>query len=518
MKKQSLIKGSLILGIAGILTRFLGIFFRWPLFMLIGDEGVGYYQMVYPLYMFFIAMASGIPIAMSKMISESNAINDIKTSFQVVKESAILTIFIGTGTSLILFLFSKQIINFLNWDYKAYYSLIGISFAPMIISFVTVLRGFFQGFQNMTPSAISQILEQIGRVVFGVGLAYILLQKGIEFSAGAASFGATAGGILAGLFLYFQYRKTKKSFKIIKVKSNPDILTKILKISIPISLGATVGTIMSLIDSLLVPQKLLQAGFNKTQSTILYAQLTGKASVIVNIPLTLSIALCTSLIPIIAESYVLKRREEIKSKVNLSIKMSAVIAIPCMFGLFFMAEPIMRFILPGRSEGGNILKYLSLSIPFIIITQTTTSILQSVGSYIIPIINLLIGCIFKIILTIVLVPISYINIYGAVIASVSAYVIVAILNVIAMKKKLGLKLNPYDNFVKPSYASIFMIIGVLLSYSYLFKNTSSNGVSCLLSILLGVIIYIMGIIILKIFNIKNDKKIIKRAKKPLKKT
>lgn len=518
MKKQSLIKGSLILGIAGMLTRFLGIFFRWPLFMLIGDEGVGYYQMVYPLYMFFIAMASGIPIAMSKMISESNAISDIKTSFQVVKESAILTIFIGTGTSLILFLFSKQIINFLNWDYKAYYSLIGISFAPMIISFVTVLRGFFQGFQNMTPSAISQILEQIGRVVFGVGLSYILLEKGIEFSAGAASFGATAGGILAGLFLYFQYRKTKKSFKIIKVKSNPDILTKILKISIPISLGATVGTIMSLIDSILVPQKLLQAGFNKTQSTILYAQLTGKASVIVNIPLTLSIALCTSLIPIIAESYVLKRREEIKSKVNLSIKMSAVIAIPCMFGLFFMAEPIMRFILPGRSEGGNILKYLSLSIPFIIITQTTTSILQSVGSYIIPIINLLIGCILKIILTIVLVPISYINIYGAVIASVSAYVIVAILNVIAMKKKLGLKLNPYENFVKPSYASIFMIIGVLLSYSYLFKNTSSNGVSCLLSILLGVIIYTMGIIILKIFNIKNDKKIIKRAKKPLKKT
>lgn len=275
---------------------------------------------------------------------------------------------------------------------------------------------------------------------------------------------------------------------------------------------------MSLIDSLLVPQKLLQAGFNKTQSTILYAQLTGKASVIVNIPLTLSIALCTSLIPIIAESYVLKRREEIKSKVNLSIKMSAVIAIPCMFGLFFMAEPIMRFILPGRSEGGNILKYLSLSIPFIIITQTTTSILQSVGSYIIPIINLLIGCILKIILTIVLVPISYINIYGAVIASVSAYVIVAIMNVIAMKKKLSLRLKIYENFVKPSYASIFMIIGVLLSYSYLLKNTSSNGVSCLLSISLGVIIYTMGIIILKIFNIKNDKKIIKRAKKPLKKT
>lgn len=505
MKKQSLIKGSLILGIAGILTRFLGIFFRWPLFMLIGDEGVGYYQMAYPLYMFFIAMASGIPIAMSKMISESNAINDIKTSFQVVKESAILTIFIGTGTSLILFLFSKQIINFLNWDYKAYYSLIGISFAPMVISFVTIFRGFFQGFQNMTPSAISQILEQIGRVVFGVGLAYILLPKGIEFSAGAASFGATAGGVLAGGFLYFKYRETKKTFKVSKIKSNPDILTKILKISIPISLGATVGTIMSLIDSILVPQKLLQAGFHKTKATILYAQLTGKASVIVNIPLTLSMALCTSLIPIIAECYILKKKEEIKNKVNLSMKISLVIAIPCMFGLFFMAEPIMRLILPGRSEGGNILKYLSLSIPFIIITQTTTSILQSVGSYIVPIINLLIGCIFKIIITIGLVPINNINIYGAVIASISAYVIVSILNIIVMKKKLGFKLNIYDNFIKPSYASIFMIIGVLLSYSYFFKNATSNSLSCLLSILLGVIIYIIGIVVFKVFTIKDVK-------------
>ena len=102
MKKQSLIKGSLILGIAGILTRFLGLFFRWPLIMLIGDEGVGYYQMSYPLYMFFVAMASGIPVAMSKMISESNAIGDIEGSFQVVKESTILMAVVGTGTSFTL--------------------------------------------------------------------------------------------------------------------------------------------------------------------------------------------------------------------------------------------------------------------------------------------------------------------------------------------------------------------------------------------------------------------------------
>ena len=176
MNKQSLIKGSIILGSAGILTRFLGLFFRWPLIMLIGDEGIGYYQMSYPLYMFFIAMASGVPVAISKMISEKNATNDIYGSFEVMKESAILMAIIGTGTTLSLFFFAKEIIVLLKWDAKAYYSLIGISFAPIVISFVTIFRGFFQGLQNMTPSAISQIIEQIGRVIFGVGLAIVLLE------------------------------------------------------------------------------------------------------------------------------------------------------------------------------------------------------------------------------------------------------------------------------------------------------------------------------------------------------
>lgn len=501
MKKQSLIKGSLILGIAGILTRFLGLFFRWPLIMLIGDEGVGYYQMSYPLYMFFVAMASGIPVAMSKIIAEKNATGDIRGSFEVVKESTILMLFIGTGTSLVLFFFAKPIINFCGWDPKAYYSLIGISFAPIIISIMTIFRGFFQGLQNMTPSAVSQIMEQVGRVVFGVGLAIILLPKGIEFSAGGAAFGAAAGGIIGGTYLFIKYIKTKKSFGIKKIKTNPEILNKVLKVAIPISLGTTVGSIMNLIDSLLVPQKLVEAGFSNQQATVLYAQLTGKASVIVNVPLTLSMALSTSLIPIIAESYILKRNRDVENKINLALKISTVIAIPCLFGLFFMAGPIMKFIFPGRSDGIEILKYLSISIPFIIITQTTTSILQSIGVYILPVVNLFIGCIVKIILTMVLVPIENMNIYGAVIASIGAYIVSSFLNILVMKVKLKTKMQMYNNFIKPAYAASFMIIGVLVVYNFIYTKIYNNGISCLLSISIGAIIYAVGIVVLRVFSI-----------------
>ncbi len=510
MNKQSLIKGSIILGVAGILTRFLGLFFRWPLIMLIGDEGIGYYQMSYPLYMFFIAMASGVPVAISKMISEKNATNDIYGTFEVLKESAILMTIIGTGTTLVLFFFAKPIIVLLKWDPKAYYSLIGISFAPVVISFVTIFRGFFQGLQNMTPSAISQIIEQVGRVIFGVGLAVFLLPRGIEYSAGGAAFGATAGAVLGGSYLYSKYKKIKKSYGVKRIKSNPEILNTILKIAIPISLGTTVASIMGLIDSILVPQKLLEAGFTNTQATILYAQLTGKASVIINIPLTLSMAICTSLIPIIAESFILKRQRELKNKIDISMKMVAVIAIPCTFGLFFLAEPVMKFIFPGRFEGIEILKYLSLTIPFIVITQTTTAILQGTGNYIRPVINLVIACIIKIVLTWILVPIENFNIYGAVIASFGAYLVVSILNVISMKFTLKVKINLYEILIKPVYASSIMILSVLTIYNIIYKNTTSNGISCLVSIFLGMILYVILIIIFKVFNVEEIRNRLKK--------
>lgn len=505
MKKQSLIKGSLILGIAGILARFLGLFFRWPLIMLIGDEGVGYYQMSYPLYMFFIAIASGIPVAMSKMISEKNATGDIEGTFEVVKESTYLMLVLGLGTTLILFFFAKPLISLLKWNPKSYYALIGISFAPLIMSFMTIYRGFFQGLQNMTPSGISQILEQVGRVVVGVGLAIILLPKGIEYAAGGAAFGAAAGGLIGTGYLYFKYRKVKKQMGIKKIKTNTQLLTNILKIAIPISIGATVGTIMSLIDSIVVPQKLLEAGLSEQAATILYAQLTGKASVIVNIPLTLSMALCISLIPIIAENYVLKNKREVDKKIQLSMKLASVISLPCMLGMFFLAEPIMKLIFPGRFEGVEILRFLSLTIPFIIVTQTTTSIMQGTGHYIIPVINLFIGCVVKIILTWVLVPIPALNIYGAVIGSIGAYVVAAVLNLITMKANMKTKLGVYSSFVKPACASVVMIICTVVSYNFLFNKTSSNGTSCLIAILLGIIIYGISILIFKVFSINEIK-------------
>lgn len=499
MKKQSLFKGTIILGMAGVFAKFLGLFFRWPIIMLIGDEGMAYYHISYPLYMFFIGLATGMPVAVSKMVSERNVLRDEEGIIQVLNKALLFMLILGGGFSFVFLTFAKPLIGFFKWDPKAYYSLIGIGMAPVFIALMSVFRGFFQGLQNMTPTAVSQVVEQVGRVVFGVGLAYIFLSRGIEYSAGGAAFGAASGGLLGLIYLAAKYNKIRKTFRIRKVRRNTGIMAELLRTSIPVSIGAAMGSIMSVFDSVLVPQKLLQAGFSYKEMNILYGQLTGKAMIFVNVPLTLSVALCASIVPIIAEARVMNRIRDVIDRVEIAIKASTVIALPATCGLFFMSYPILNLLFPGHSEGHLILKYASLSIPFIILTQTSTAILQGTGFYFLPIKNLVIGCIAKILITMILVSIPYINIYGAIAGTIAGYLITAILNMRALRKKLNISINYYDTTIKPAYSSIIMIIGVVFLYKYVYNYTISNGISCLISIFGGIIIYIILIFILGVF-------------------
>jgi stage V sporulation protein B len=510
MKRQSLIKGTVILGTAGIFVKFLGIFFRWPLIMLIGDEGIGYYQMSYPLYMFFIAIASGMPVAISKMVSERNAVGNEEGAELVLKKALLLMAIMGGAFTAFILLFSNKIISTLNWDRKSYYSLIAIAAAPLCISIVSAFRGYFQGFQNMIPTAISQIFEQCGRVIVGVGLAYILIPKGIEYSAGGAAFGASFGAIVAGVYLcikYFSYNRGKKT---VNKHNEKNITYKLLSIAIPISLGSAVSSVMSLLDSIIVPQKLLLAGFSYKEATILYGQLTGKAYVLINVPLTLSIALCSSLVPIISEAYILSKKSEVVNKVQLAIRASMVIGIPSACGLFFMSEPILNLIFPGNSGGYYILKYLSITIPFITLTQTSTAILQGVNKYALPVINLLVGCLVKVIITLMLVPIPKINVYGAIIGTVAGYIIASILNVLQVKHQLDVKINLYDSIIKTAYASVIMTILVVIIYLNVYNSTMSNSIACFSAVFIGIIIYVILVLLFGIFSYSQIKKRIRK--------
>ncbi len=502
MRKQSLLKGTLILGIAGILAKSMGILFRWPLIMLIGDEGIGYYQMSYPLYTFFIAVASGIPIAVSKMVSERNAVGDKVGAVQVLRNALFLMIILGGGFSAFLLTFSRQLLEVFKWHENSYYALVAISFAPLIISIMNSIRGFFQGMQNMYPTAVSQVIEQLGRVCIGVGLAYTLLAKGIQYSAG----GAAAGGLLAGAYLVIKYLRVRHEFTAVRARRDRRILGKLLKLAIPVSLGAATSSIMGLLDSLIVPRGLLESGLNSVQVATLFGQLTGKAMVLVSVPLTLSMALCTSIVPTISDANILRKSEEVINKVNTAIRVSWVIALPCFLGLYFMAAPILGLIFPGHAEGYKILQVLCLTIPFIITSQTSTSMLQAIGKIYGPVINLGLGCVIKVIITYNLVAMPEINIYGAAIGSIGGFMVASVLNFRLLRKTLKIRLNYYDILIKPAFAAILMIITVVFTYMYVYNITVSNGISCLISIAVGGIIYGLLILVFGVFKYSYIKK------------
>jgi len=505
MKKQSLLKGTMILGIATIFARFLGMFFRIPIQGLIGDQGMGYYQMSYPLYMTFVAIATGVPIAMSKLISEFNARNDVGAIRQVLNQTLKIMIPLGIIASFLMLYFGNNIVTLLKWDKKSYYSFMIISTAPVLVCIMCTFKGYFQGLQNMNSTAVVQIIEQIGRVVFGVFCAYILLPKGIEYAAAGAAFGTVVGGLLGSIYLVIKYIAVRPKVTKVRIKKNKNIIKALMDAAVPISIGAAVGTIMSLIDSIIVPQRLLRAGYTIEESAVLYGQYTGKAMTLQNIPLALSIALCASLVPIVSEVYSMRNQNELSRRINMVFKLSFVIGIPSCLGLFFLAKPIMGLVFMRDVAGYEILKLLSLSVPLIIITQTTTSILQSCGRYMKPVYYLGVGCVFKIVITCALVSNPRFNIYGAVIGSIAGYAVTSILNIAETKKLLGVNISFYEVFIKPLFVSLIMIISVVFIYNNVYNYTESNGISCLVAIFIGIIVYGVLSVLFRIFTIEDIK-------------
>lgn len=197
---------------------------------------------------------------------------------------------------------------------------------------------------------------------------------------------------------------------------------------------------------------------------------------------------------------------EVNKKVEAALKISFIISIPSCFGLYFMSYPILNLIFNGQTGGYKILQYLSISIPFIILAQTTTAILQGTGIYKKPVINLLIGCTIKTLATFLLVPILKINVYGAVIGTILGYVVASFLNVKDLKRYLGVSINYYDVMIKPLYASVVMTFFVVFIYKYVYNYTMSINISCLASVFAGVVIYGILVFIFGIFDYAKFKK------------
>ncbi|MBU5677091.1 polysaccharide biosynthesis protein [Alkaliphilus sp. MSJ-5] len=497
MSNKKLLKGAFILAFAGLAAKFLGIFFKIPLQKLIGDEGMGLFGLPYPLYTVMLSISiTGFPAAVSKLISEKLASEDVYGANKIFTVSLIMLISIGLFSSAFLYFGAHYIIDLLDWPRDAYYSIVGLSIAPLFVSIMSAFRGYFQGMQLMIPTAISQIVEQIGRVLIGVGLSYYTISMGVGYAAGAASFGASAGSILGVIVLVICYFIFKKSYRMDKKEKNYtrvsawSIVKQITWFAIPISIGGILSSIMTLIDAIMVPSRLLRGGYTVEGITVLYGQLTGKAVTLMNVPLTFSVAMAASIIPAIAESYSRKNLDELREKTRSALRITIIIALPAAIGLSILAPQIIHLLWGKGEAGGEILRVLSLNVIFISLAQILGSILQGTNRVYTPLINLLIGVIIKIIVSYYLL-VSEINILGAVVGSIIGYLVVMVLNYIEVKRSIKFKIGIKNSILKPVVASVFMVITIYFIYPYIYLKFLSENIATLISIMMAMLVYFL---------------------------
>lgn len=478
------LKGTMILTISSIIVKVIGSLNWIILSRVLGGEGIGLYQMGFPIYLMAITVSSaGVPVAISIITSEKLANKDYRGAKRVFNVSLRLLLVSGLIFSSALlfgadFLINQHIIR----DARAYYSIIALAPAVFFVTFLASFRGYLQGWQIMTPTATSEVVEQLVRVITMLVFADLFMPYGLAYAAGGASMGAGAGAFCALLVLMWFYRRLKRRLHeeieaqddSIPEESAGHIIKRLLKLALPVSLTSLMLPIGANLDLLIVPQRLEVAGFDVRHATELFGYLTGMAVPLVNLATIFTAAMTISLVPSISESKALERFDAIRDKIRLAFRVAMIITFPCFMGLFFLAEKVATLIYNAPGAAGAI-QTMSVGILFLGMHQISTGILQGLGKTAIPVINMILACLVKVVMSWWLTAIPFLGIKGASMATVADFAVAAIINMGFIYKYTGFTFS-LGSLLKPLLAS-----GVMGAVIYLVLSiTEQLGMWCVL--------------------------------------
>lgn len=503
VRKNTFVQGALILTAAGIIVKFIGAISRIYLSRLLGGEGIGLYQMAYPIYLLCLAVSSaGLPVAISIMVAEKNAIHDYLGGQRVFRISLMALTATGLFFSALLYFGAHWLIDSgIVRDPRAYWSLLALSPAILMATVLATLRGYFQGLQSMTPTAVSQIIEQVFRVVIMIGLAVVLLPYGLEYGAAGATFGAAPGafvGILVLLYFYYRNRGWRKEMlesrdKSIVPDSTWKIIKRLLVLALPVSLANIMLPIVSNIDLFIVPRRLEVAGFSVETSTTLFGYLTGMATALVNMPTIMTASLAASLVPVISEAVARGNREIISQRTGLAMRMANLITVPSFIGMCVIATPISSM-LYATPDAGPCIAVMSFGVFLLGVQQVTTGVLQGMGKTAIPFINMVVSACVKIILSWNLTAIPSLGVLGAAWATNADFGVAALLNLYFLHKYMNYRLD-IAHTVRCFVSAGAMGAAVVGTYAAAYPALHSNTPATILAILVGVVVYGLAVVL-----------------------
>ena len=441
MAADKFLRGAMVLTAAGLLVKILGSVNRILLSRFLGGEGIGLYQIAYPVFLLVLAVSSaGVPIAISILVAEKVAKGQYAAARHTFKISLGIMLAMGSIFAILLYFVAGWMINTgIVKDSRAYLAIISLVPAVILSSVLASFRGYFQGFQMMQPTAVSQIFEQFVRVMTMIGLAYYLLPYGLEYAAAGAAFGAVPGAVAGLIVLSYFYCRNRRAWEqktLLVEQDRPEKVRQIAKRMLLLALPVTCANIMvpasNILDMLLVPNCLYSIGYSVEQSTTLYGYLTGMGLPLVLMSTIVTLSLETGIVPAISEAYTLGDTKAIADKARMAMNICCLLTFPAMVGLFVLAEPIAKMIY-NVAQAGVIIRHLSVVACLIGVYQVSTGILQGLGKINVPMVNMFIGLTAKSVAILLLVVEPY-NVLGAAWATDLNLLLAAGLNLLSIKK------------------------------------------------------------------------------------
>ncbi len=520
MKKNTFFGGAAILAATTLIVKLIGAIYKIPLANILTDPAYADFDSAYSVYGVFLTFSTaGLPVALSKLISESLALerrNQVRRTFRLAFAAFLA---LGLFSFFCMSVLAVPLSTYALKNPKAVYCVVALSPSVLCVCMVSAFRGYFQGHFNMTPTGVSQIIEAAFKVLVGIPLAYALLKMNIQnpdipdlgerLPAVGAIIGVSVGSIVALLymvFLYLKYRRTLPRGRD-KTDSNQEILSSLFKLAIPITLTAATCSIVILIDTSIIMERLqsvyLSQGMLAEAALDAARSLKGmyaKCTSIYNLPFAMMGALTACIIPAVSAALARRNRKEAQKLSESALRIGLLVAMPMGMGIFALGEPIMALLIRNTdaSIAGPLLSVLGIASIFVSIQALLNSVLQANGIVTLPVVAAILGGVAKLVVNYVLVGNPDIMINGAPLGTLACFVLIVLLELFILRRAVRRPPSFLRAAAKPALASGSMAVAVKVTYD-LFSGTLSQGntVSTLAAILVGVVIYLLLVLILQ---------------------
>ena len=505
-KKQNFLQGTALLAMATAIVKVIGALYKIPLNAIIGEQGFGYFNTAYEIYNVLLMISTaGLPVAMSRMISQASSLDHYGQVRRIYATARGIFLGLGIAGTLLMTLFCKQLAAFQNQP-DAWFAIGCLGPCCLLICLMSTFRGFFQGQSNMLPTSLSQVLEAFVKLVVGMIAALVLLKttNSVPLAAGGAILGVTASCLVSSIYLYLCFRKSYVQLPATgeEVRSYGDTVKGLLVIAIPITIGSAGLQLLTMLETKIYMGQLLSHGFSQSDADTMRG-IYSMTQTIFNMPCAFITPITISIIPAITAHLTLCNDREAKATEESAVRITGLISMPCAFGLAVLAEPVTALLGGYSGEklvlATRLMTVLGVSIMFNALVLITTAIMQAHGHAGRPVINMLIGGFLKLAAVYILTGNPSIGILGTPIGTLLCYLCICVLNLYSIRTLLPQAPAIVKNLVRPFLSALLMgLLTWLTWFALKHLGISSRLILCAAPILVGVVVYVIAAVKLKV--------------------